>query len=151
MNEELRTKKNGQTIMNNEQGVMSKSGRKSLFRFRQWPVYLAAKSFRKRIREFAKRLPKSEKYLLIDQISRAADSICLNIAEGSNKLSDIEFSKYLNISETSLEEVVCCLDLILDDGHIAEKEFENYFKEAEQLGAQLIAFGKKVRGEGTRL
>jgi hypothetical protein len=27
----------------------------------------------------------------------------LNIAEGSNKLSDIEFSKYLNNSETSLK------------------------------------------------
>jgi four helix bundle protein len=125
--------------------------RKSLFRFRQWPVYRAAKSFRKRIRELAKRLPKSEKYLLADQLSRAADSICLNIAEGSNKLSDIEFSKYLNTSETSLEEVVCCLDLILDDGVITEREFEDYFKEAEELGIQLIAFGKSVRGEGRRL
>ena len=54
--------------------------------------------------------------------------ICLNIAEGSNKLSDIELSKYLNTSETSLEEVLCCLDLILDDGHIAETQFEGYFR-----------------------
>jgi four helix bundle protein len=75
----------------------------------------------------------------------------LNIAEGSNKLSDIEFSKYLNTSETSLEEVVCCLDLILDDGHIREGEFERYLREAEELGAQLIAFGKMVRKEGVRL
>ncbi|MEW6376161.1 MAG: four helix bundle protein [Thermodesulfobacteriota bacterium] len=125
--------------------------RKSLFRFRQWPVYRAAKSFRKRIRELAKKLPKSEKYLLIDQLSRAADSICLNIAEGSNRLSDIELSKYLNTSETSLEEVVCCLDLILDDDHITKGEFDEYLREAEELGAQLVAFGKKVRKEGTRL
>jgi hypothetical protein len=54
-------------------------------------------------------------------------------------------------SETSLEEVVSCLDLILEDGHITEDEFERYLKEAENLGAQLIAFGKKVRQEGTRL
>jgi len=66
-------------------------------------------------------------------------------------LSDIEFSKYLNTSETSLEEVVCCLDLILDDGHITDLEFEGYLKEAEVLGAQLISFGKKVRNEGIRL
>ena len=84
-------------------------------------------------------------------MSRAADSICLNIAEGSNKLSDIEFSKYLNTSETSLEEVLCCLDLIFDDGHISEIEFERYMKEAEDLGSQLIAFGKKVRNQGRRL
>jgi len=96
-------------------------------------------------------LPDSERFLLRDQLSRASDSTCINIAEGSNKLSDIEFSKYLNTSETSLEEVVCCLDLILDDGHITGPEFEGYLREAEELGAQLIAFGKKLRKQGTRL
>ncbi len=125
--------------------------KKALFRFRDWPVYRAAKSFRKKIRELAKKLPETEKYLLRGQMSRAAGSMCLNIAEGSNKLSDTEFSRYLNTSETSLEEVVCCLDLILEDGHISEEEFEGYLKEAEDLGAQLIAFGKKVRNEGSRL
>jgi hypothetical protein len=43
------------------------------------------------------------------------------------------------------------LDLILDDGHITDKEFEGYLREAEELGAQLIAFGRKVRKEGIRL
>lgn len=131
--------------------MMNKREKRLLFRFRQWPVYKEAKSFRKKMREVAKNLPESERFLLRDQLSRAADSICLNIAEGANKLSDIEFSKYLNTSETSLEEVVCCLDLILDDGHISEIEFWPYIKEAEELGAQLIAFGKKVRKEGIRL
>jgi four helix bundle protein len=125
--------------------------RKALFRFREWPAYRAAKSFRRKIRELAKKLPETEKYLLRDQMSRAADSMCLNIAEGSNKLSDTEFSKYLNTSETSLEEVVCCLDLILEDGHISKDDFEECLKEAEELGAQLIAFGKKVRKDGIRL
>jgi hypothetical protein len=50
-----------------------------------------------------------------------------------------------------LEEVVCCLDLILDDGHIKEIEFERYMREAEELGSQLIAFGRKVRKQGRRL
>ena len=137
--------------MNGEQRMMDKRENRALFRFRQWPVYKAAKSFRKKMRHVAKNLPESERYLLRDQMSRAADSICLNIAEGSNKLSDIEFSKYLNTSETSLEEVVCCLDLIFDDGYISEIEFERYMKEAENLGSQLIGFGKKVRNQGRRL
>ena len=137
--------------MNGEQRIMDKRENRALFRYRRWPVYKAAKSFRKKMRKLARDLPESERYLLRDQMSRAADSICLNIAEGSNKLSDIEFSKYLNTSETSLEEVVCCLDLILDDGHITEMEFEGYLREAEDLGSQLIAFGKKVRKQGMRL
>jgi four helix bundle protein len=130
---------------------MDKRENRSLFRYRRWPVYKAATSFRWRMRKVARDLPETERYLLRDQMSRAADSICLNIAEGSNKLSDIEFSKYLNTSETSLEEVVCCLDLVLDDGHITETEFEGYLREAEDLGSQLIAFGKKVRKQGIRL
>jgi hypothetical protein len=59
--------------------------------------------------------------------------------------------KYLNNSETSLEEVVSCLDLLLDDGRIRKDEFEAYIREAEDLGAQLIAFGKKVRRDEARL
>ena len=46
---------------------------------------------------------------------------------------------------------MCCLDLVLDDGRIAEAEFEGYLREAEGLGAQLIAFGRKVRKQGIRL
>jgi len=57
----------------------------------------------------------------------------------------------LNNSETSLEEVVCCLDLILEDGCLTKDEFDEYLKEAETLGAQLIAFWKKVRKDGIRL
>jgi four helix bundle protein len=137
--------------MDGEQRMTDKRENRSLFRFRRWPVFKAPKSFRKKMRKVAKDLPESERYLLRDQMSRAADSICLNIAEGPNKLSDIEFSKYLNTSETSLEEVVCCLDLVLDDGHITRTELEGYLREAEELGAQLIAFGRKVRKQGIRL
>jgi four helix bundle protein len=133
MNDKQRTKNHEQRPTNRK---------KSLFRSREWPVYRDAKSFRKKIRKLANRLPENEKYLLKDQISRSADSICLNIAEGSNKLSDIDFSRYLNNSETSLEEVVCCMDLILD-GHITEDEFVEYLKEAARLGAQLIALERK--------
>lgn len=140
-----------QREITDEQQSKEKSERRSLFRFRQWPVYIAAKTFRKKMRQMAKNLPESERYLLRDQLSRAADSICLNIAEGSNKLSDLEFSKYLNTSETSLEEVVCCLDLALDDGHITQTDFDGYLRDAEGIGSQLIAFGKKVRKQRTRL
>jgi len=39
----------------------------------------------------------------------------------------------------------------VDNGHITEPEFEGYLREAEELGAQLIAFGRKVRKQGVRL
>ncbi|MBM4308529.1 MAG: four helix bundle protein [Deltaproteobacteria bacterium] len=64
--------------MNDEQRTMDKKWKRSLFRFRKWPVYIAAKSFRKKMRQVARNLPESERFLLRDQLSRASDSICLN-------------------------------------------------------------------------
>ena len=64
--------------MNDKQRTLNHKEKGSLFRFRRWPVYMAAKSFRKKIRQLAKNLPESERYLLRDQMSRAADSVCLN-------------------------------------------------------------------------
>ena len=76
---------------------MDKRENKSLFRFRRWPVYKAAKSFRKKMRKVARDLPESERYLLRDQISRAADSICLNTCPV--KSLEVEYVLYVCIAE----------------------------------------------------
>ncbi|MFA5386258.1 MAG: four helix bundle protein [Candidatus Paceibacterota bacterium] len=119
---------------------------KAIFRFLEWQVYKDAKSFRQKVKSLInKKFPKEERYKLIDQIERAANSVCLNIAEGSNKLSDIELSHYLNIASTSIEEVISGLDLAKDDGYITEKEFEDFCQMAEEVSKQLVAFGKFAR------
>ena len=117
-----------------------------LFRFRNFPVYLLAKEFRKEIRNLVKgKFPKSELFILSDQILRAVDSVCLNIAEGSNRATDKDFAHFLNQSLTSLEEVICCLDLALSDNYINETEFNYFVGKGEILGKQLIGFQNKLR------
>jgi hypothetical protein len=64
--------------MEDKQRITNEKEKRFLFRFRKWPVYVAAKLFRKKIRQLAKDLPESERYLLRGQMSRAADSVCLN-------------------------------------------------------------------------
>jgi four helix bundle protein len=56
--------------------------------------------------------------VLKSQLWRALDSIALNIAEGSEKYSDLDFSHFLNISLTSLAESVACFDLALDEQYV---------------------------------
>lgn len=73
-----------------------------LFRFRQFPVYNKAKEFRRNVKKLLDRLPRNE-LKLRDQIDRAVNSICLNIAEGSNRLSDKDKAHFLNQALTSLE------------------------------------------------
>jgi S23 ribosomal protein. len=119
-----------------------------IFRFRQFPVYNDARQFRKELKDFSKKkFPKEEQFVLTSQLWRALDSILLNIAEGSDRYSDIDFGRFLNNSLTSLNEVVACLDCALDDGYITNDEHQYFFNKAENLARQLKAFSSKVRKE----
>ena len=115
-----------------------------LFRFREFPVYKKAKEFRKLVKNLLKKLPSSQRFGLIDQIDRAVNSICLNIAEGSNRLSDKDKAHFLNQALTSLEEVIAGFDLALDDGYITIEEMGMLIKVGEEVGKQLIGFSKTL-------
>jgi four helix bundle protein len=118
----------------------------NVFRFQEFPVYKAARQFRKDLKNLTKKLfPKEEQYCLTQQLWRALDSIMLNIAEGSGRLSDVDFSRFLNNALTSLNEVVACLDAAIDDKYIDEKDYTKFVKTAENIFRQLKAFVSKVR------
>ncbi|MDO8564513.1 MAG: four helix bundle protein [bacterium] len=110
------------------------------FRFRDWNVYKDGRVFRKSIHILVRKFPKEELFSLIDQISRALNSILLNIAEGSNKNTDKDMALYVNRAHCSLDEVVSCLDCALDDGYITPTEHEAALAQAEHLAKQLKAF-----------
>ena len=122
-----------------------------LFRFRKFRVYQEAQTFRKEIYRISRSFPKDELYALTSQIRRAAMSICLNIAEGSNRSSDIDFARFLNQSITSLEEVVACFDAALDEGYITKVIYQDVLGKAESLGKQLLSFYKKLKAHGSEL
>lgn len=117
-----------------------------IFRFRNFKVYQEARIFRQEIKQFSKNnFPKEEKHILISQLWRALDSILLNIAEGSDRYSDTDFSRFLNTALTSLNEVVACLDAALDDKYINVADHNKYLEKAENLARQLMAFSKSIR------
>lgn len=115
-----------------------------LFRFREFRIYKDALQFRKEIYDLTKIFPKEELYVLVSQLRRAANSIVLNIAEGSNRTSDLDFRRFLNQSLTSLEEVVACLDISFQEQYISEEQLNILLKKAEILGKQLISFINKL-------
>src|SRR3990167_10950516 len=100
------------------------------FRFRNFKVYQDSIDFRMRIKLLVNtHLPASEKYLLSDQILRAANSIVLNIAEGADRSTDKDFALFLNRSHTSLNEVVACLDIALAEKFISLRVYLEYVAE----------------------
>ena len=121
------------------------------FRFRNFKVYQDAIEFRMKIRQLTKKyFPAEERYWLTDQIIRAANSIVLNIAEGTDRGTDKDFALFLNRSHTSLNEVIACLDIALRENYIALKIHENYLKEAEDLVNQITAFRRKLLTSPTK-
>jgi four helix bundle protein len=115
------------------------------FRFRKFPVYKDARLFAIQIKTLIRSLfPKSEDYGLSSQVRRAVDSVVLNIAEGSDKNTDKEFAKYLNISCCSLNEVVACLDIAFDCKYIDQEMVNHYLEKASLLSNQITAFRRSI-------
>jgi four helix bundle protein len=77
--------------------------------------------------------PKEEMYILTSQIRRAADSVSLNIAEGSTGQSNAEFNRFLNIALRSNVEVVGCLYLGRKRGYIISQDFDMIYKQCEEI------------------
>ena len=82
--------------------------------------------FAEEIYSISVNFPKIEQYNLISQINRAADSIALNISEGSIEQSNAEFKRFLNYSIRSIAEVVTCLHKAKRRKYIEEENLLHY-------------------------
>ncbi len=77
----------------------------------------------------------SKDFGLKDQLCRAAVSSMSNVAEGFARISDREFSHFLNIAKASAVEVQSLLYVALDVGYIDQNEFEKLYR----LGNETVA------------
>ena len=121
------------------------------FRFRDWGVYKNARLFRMEMKKIWKKFPTEEAYALTDQIRRATTSILLNIAEGSNKTTDKDTRLYINRALCSLDEVVACLDVALDERYINKEEHLSSFECAAPLARQLKGFTVYLKNSSSKI
>jgi len=68
------------------------------FRFEDLYVWQKAMDLGKQVNQGTKNFPKDEIYILTSQIKRAADSVVLNIAEGSTGQSKAVYKVFLSYS-----------------------------------------------------
>jgi four helix bundle protein len=98
------------------------------FKFEKLLVWQRAVELSTRVNDLVKDFPRDELYILTSQIKRAADSVSLNIAEGSTGQSDLEFGKFIGYAIRSDVEVVGCLHLASRRKDISEMEFAELYK-----------------------
>ncbi len=103
------------------------------FKFESLKIWQASLDLADEIDKLAQTFPKHELYSLSNQIKRAADSVSLNIVEGSTGLTNTEFKRFLRIANRSALEVVGCLFLAKRRNYIAEENFSRFYSQIETL------------------
>ena len=103
------------------------------FKFEDLRVWQLAIDLTVDVNNVAKKFPREEKYVLAQQMQRAADSVALNIAEGSTGQTDPEFKRFLGFSIRSAVEVVSCLYIGRKRNIIDEQDFSNLYEKYDSL------------------
>jgi four helix bundle protein len=114
------------------------------FKFEKLEVWQESIELSSIVHQLTLSFPKDEIYVLSSQIKRAADSVSLNIAEGSTGQTNAEFRKFLSYAIRSGVEVVGCLYLAKRRLLIDEKDFQKAYILTELLVKRIQALRKSI-------
>ena len=114
------------------------------FKFENLKIWQEALRLSSEVDALAKTFPKNEMYSLCSQIKRAADSVVLNIAEGSTGQTTPVYRTFLNYALRSAIEVVACLFISKDRKYITEQPFTKLYGEYEILCKMITSFRDKL-------
>jgi len=110
------------------------------FRFEGLEIFHLAVEFSVGVHDLVMKFPAEERFDLTSQARRAANSIALNIAEGSGRGTKKDFSHFLDVALGSTFETVACFFIAEKQSYISKQELEKIKKEAESLGKKINAF-----------
>ena len=114
----------------------------TMFNFQNLEVYKKSKSFHIACKKVILD-GKLEKYVT-DQLGRASFSVPLNIAEGSGKFSSKDRRNFFTIARASVFECYAVLDILNDEGKIAESELKKIMSQADELSRILYSMIKNL-------
>jgi four helix bundle protein len=114
------------------------------FKFERLLVWQKAVSLSEVINNLVSTFPKEELYILSSQMKRAADSISLNIAEGSTGQTNAEFKRFLSYALRSDIELVACIFLGKKRGYVKKEDFEFVYKLCEELVVMINALKRSL-------
>jgi four helix bundle protein len=119
------------------------------YKFEQLEVWQLAIEYVDDVYFLAEQLPRSEDFNLKSQITRAAVSIALNVAEGSTGQSDLEQARFLGMAIRSLIETIACQHLIRRRKYLSdETPLDNIYLKPQSLARKLQAFRKSLSTPG---
>ena len=118
------------------------------FRFETLEIWQMARDYATRVYTLTAKFPRHEDYGLKSQLNRAANSISLNIAEGSAKSSNKAFDCQLEIALGSTYEVVAGAFLAKDRAYVTESEHERLYETGQRIAKGINAFRNTLPLQG---
>lgn len=115
------------------------------FRFESLKIWHMAREYGKSVYQLTAQFPRKEDYGLTSQLNRAANSISLNIAEGSAKSSDKHFDLYLDNAIGSVFQVVSGAFRASDEQYIDQQALDRLYAEGETLAKAINAFRRTLK------
>lgn len=117
---------------------------KSGFGFQSLEIYRLAKELVIGCYNITRGMPSEEKYVLCQQMNRAAVSIPSNIAEGYSRFSTKEKMHFMNMAYGSLMELTCQYEIAKDLDYITQEQLDQYINKAKNLAVKISNFRKAI-------
>ena len=114
------------------------------FYYRKLLVYQHAMMLLKDVYHLTKKFPSSELHGLTNQIQRAAVSIPSNIAEGMGRFSIKDRIRFIDISNGSVMEVMCQLEIAHRLGYISNEELQIQDTKIATLAKMILGLRKNL-------
>ena len=114
------------------------------FFYRKLKVYQDAMVLLEDVYQLTKKFPSSEIHGLTNQIQRAAVSIPSNIAEGMGRFSIKDRIRFIDISNGSLMEVMCQLEIAHKLGYISDEELQMQDTKIATIAKMVLGLRKNL-------
>lgn len=120
-----------------------------MFRFEKLEVWQKAIEYADCVYSTTKGFPNEERFGLANQLRRAAVSVSSNIAEGTGRSSDADFSRFVEIGYGSLMETVSQSHIAQRQEFLEQPAFEDLYQRADQLARMLSGLRASLVGPRT--
>jgi four helix bundle protein len=118
-----------------------------MFNFEKLDVWKKSIDFADLVYQHTRNFPTDERFGLTNQMRRAAVSISSNIAEGTSRMSQTDFGRFIEIATGSVFEVVSQSFVGRRQGFLNEKSFRAMYDAAEEIGRMLSGLRKSLAPE----
>jgi len=115
-----------------------------MFNFEKLEVWQKAIDFADLVYNYTRHFPADERFGLTNQMRRAAVSISSNIAEGTSRMSQSDFRRFIEIATGSVFEVISQAFVGRRQGFLNEEHFRAMYTTAEEVGRMLSGLRKSL-------